>query len=208
MPNDDADLLARIRDGNLEEFAELVRRYQQRVFALLHRYERDQQKLEDLAQETFVKIWKSLHQFDARAPFEHWLTKIAVNVALDHLRKEQRRRNEISLAELGDDALEWLRTGDGRSGLEAREAAELLAFAMRDLSPAEQMVITLQELEGRSVKEIAALTGSSGIAVRVRASRGRSKLRLALTRLEREQATIPGRRADPGQNEIYERRKT
>jgi RNA polymerase sigma-70 factor (ECF subfamily) len=56
---------------------------------------------------------------------------------------------------------------------------------MRELSPAEQLVITLQEMEGRSVKEICALTGSSGVAVRVRALRARAKLRKALERIER-----------------------
>ena len=62
---------------------------------------------------------------------------------------------------------------------------ELLALAMRALSPAEQLVITMQELEGRSVKEIAERTGSSGVAVRVRAVRARAKLRRALERLEK-----------------------
>jgi RNA polymerase sigma-70 factor, ECF subfamily len=183
--NDDAQLLARIRNGALDDFAELVRRHQSQVYAILYRYERDHQKLEDLAQETFLKAWRSLASFDGRAPFQHWLSKIAVRVALDHLRRERRRRNEIRLPDLGEHALEWLRSEDERSELGAREAAELLALAMRELSPAEQVVITMQELEGRSVKEICERTGSSGVAVRVRAVRARAKLRRALERLEK-----------------------
>jgi RNA polymerase sigma-70 factor (ECF subfamily) len=183
MPLDDAELLDRIRTGSTDDFAELVQRHQRQVFSILFRYERDHQKLEDLAQETFVKAWRALPQFDGRAPFAHWLSKIAVHVALDHLRKERRRLNEVGFAELGDEALEWLRSDDERNELEASQAAELLAIAMRDLSPAEQIVITLQELEGRSVKEICERTGSSGVAVRVRAMRARAKLRRALERL-------------------------
>jgi DNA-directed RNA polymerase specialized sigma24 family protein len=57
--NDDAQLLARIRDGAVDDFAELVRRHQPLVCAILYRYERDHQKLEDLAQETFLKAWRS-----------------------------------------------------------------------------------------------------------------------------------------------------
>ena len=181
--SDDAELLERIRNGATDDFAELVRRHQSRVFAILHRYERDTHKVEDLAQEAFVKAWRALGQFDGRAPFEHWLSSITTRVALDHLRKEKRRQNEIGLPELGEDALDWLRSGDEKNELDARSAAELLELAMRELSPADRVVITMQELEGRSVKEIAAAIGASGVAVRVRAMRARSKLRRALEKI-------------------------
>jgi RNA polymerase sigma-70 factor (ECF subfamily) len=184
--SDDAELLERIRGGATDEFAGLVLRHQSRVFAILHRYERDAHKVEDLAQETFLKAWRALGQFDGRAPFEHWLSRIAARVALDHLRKEKRRQNEIGLPELGDDALDWLRSKDEKSELDARSAAELLELAMRELSPADRLVITMQELEGRSVKEIAVAMGASGVAVRVRAMRARSKLRQALEKIAKD----------------------
>lgn len=182
--SDDAELLARIRNGARDDFAEIVRRHQARVFAILCRYERDQQKLEDLAQETFVKAWRALDQFDNRAPFEHWLSRIAVRTAIDHLRRQRHARNEISLGDLGEDALDWLRNDGGSRELAASQAREVLEVAMRGLTPNERLVLTLQEIEGRSAKEISALTGWSGVAVRVRASRARSKLRQALQRLE------------------------
>ncbi len=185
--NDDAELLARIRNGATDDFAGIVRRHQARVFAILHRYERDAHKVEDLAQETFVKAWRALDQFDGRAPFEHWLSKIAVRAALDHLRREKRRQNEIGLPELGDDALDWLRSDDEKNELDARSAAEQLDLAMRELSPLDRVVITMQEIEGRSVKEICAATGASGVAVRVRAMRARGKLRRALEKLMKDE---------------------
>ena len=181
--SDDAELLERVRNGATDDFAEIVQRHQSHVFAILHRYERDIQKLEDLAQETFVKVWRALGQFVGRAPFVHWLSRIAVRVALDHLRKEKRRRNEIGLPELGEDALDWLRSDGEKNELEGRAAAEILDLAMRELSPADRVVITMQEIEGRSVKEICVATGSSSVAVRVRALRARAKLRQALEKL-------------------------
>ena len=184
--SDDAELLERIRGGATDDFAEIVRRHQSRVFAILHRYERDAHKVEDLAQETFLKAWRALGQFDGRAPFEHWLSRIAARVALDHLRREKRRQNEIGLPELGEDALDWVRSGDEKSELDARSAAELLELALRELSPADRVVITMQELEGRSVKEIAAAVGASGVAVRVRAMRARTKLKQALEKIAKE----------------------
>jgi len=181
---EDAVLIARIRAGSSDEFAEIIRRHQGRVFGILYRYERDAQRLEDLAQETFIKVWRALEQFDGRAPFEHWLSKIAVRTALDHLRREKKHKQEIGLEELGEDALDWFRTGDEKSELDTRSAAEILRLAMQDLSPTDQAIITMQELQGHSVKEIAAVLNISGVAVRVRALRARSKLRKALEKLE------------------------
>jgi RNA polymerase sigma-70 factor, ECF subfamily len=185
--NDDAELLARIRGGEPDEFAELVRRHQARVFAILHRYERDFQKVEDLAQETFLKAWRFLDRFDGRAPFEHWLSRIALRVALDHLRRQKRVRAEVALADLGEDALDWLQPPAGDAGPGARQAAEVLDAALRELAPEDRQVIVLLELEGRSVKEICGLTGFSSAAVRVRAFRARARLRKILVRLEKRQ---------------------
>lgn len=184
--NDDAELLARIRNGATDDFAEVVRAHQARVFAILFRYERDVHRVEDLAQETFLKAWRALAQYDGRAPLGHWLARIATHTALDHLRRTKRRRNEIALPELGEDVLEWLRNDVERNELESRQAAELLDLALGQLSPAERVVITLQELEGRSVKEICQITGASSVAVRVRALRARTKLRRTLEKLIRE----------------------
>ncbi len=188
---DDLELVARIRNGDSDLFAELVRKHQSQVFRILYRYERDYHRLEDLAQETFVKAWRSLDQFNERAPFHHWLARIAVNVALDHLRRIKRQRHEIGMEEISPQAREWIRDPAADRELDARQAAELLALAMRELSPAEQVVITMQELEGRSFREICERTGSSNVAVRVRALRARKKLRRALEQLSRESRVEP-----------------
>ena len=187
MTDEDAEVIERIRRGAVDDFAELVRRHRAHLFGVLHRYERDTRLLEDLAQETFVKAWRALEQFDGRSPFQHWLTRIAVRTALDHLRRQKRVRNEVALSDLGEDALDWIRQPDETATPTANQAREILEIAMRALSPAERLVITLQELEGRSVKEISGLTGSSGVAVRVRALRARTKLKKALEQMERQE---------------------
>ncbi len=174
---DDAELLQRIRAGACDEFAELVRRHQTRIFGILYRYERDHHRLEDLAQETFVKAWHALAQFDGRAPFEHWISRIAASTAIDHLRREKRHKNNVGLPELGDDALEWLQQSDVKDELDSRCAAEIVHRAMNELSPTDRVIITMLEMEGWSIKEIAAATGISNIAVRVRAVRARGKLK-------------------------------
>lgn len=187
MADDDAELLDRIRRGAVDDYAELVQRHQAQVFAILHRYERDYQKVEDLAQETFIKAWRFLDRFDGRAPFHHWLSRIAVHVALDHLRRQKRLRAEVAMTDLGDAALDWLQDPAAESEPTAGQAAELLNAAMAELSPEDRQVITLLEIEGRSVKEICGLTGYSNASVRVRAFRARGKLRKTLDRLKAQQ---------------------
>lgn len=181
--NDEAELLARIRNGAVDDFAQIVRRHQARVVAILARYERDAHRLEDLAQETFLKAWRALDQFDGRAPFEHWLARIAVRVALDHLRRQRRRRCEVALSEAGEAAMDWLRQGPVGTEPEAGGAAELLEAALEALPPRDRVVLTLLDLEERSVREVAGLLGASAVAVRVRALRARRRLRKALEKL-------------------------
>jgi RNA polymerase sigma-70 factor (ECF subfamily) len=183
--NDEVELIDRIRKGSLDEFGELVRRHQQRVFSILGRYERDVQRVEDLAQQTFVKAWRALAQYDGRAPFEHWISRIAVRTALDHLRKQKRLRAEVPFSCLGDSVLDWLRS-DRASEISSREAREVLDPAMSKLSPEDRVVITLMEIEERSVQEISRMTGWSGVGVRVRAHRARAKLKKILERMHRE----------------------
>jgi len=180
--NDDAELVQRIRDGATDEFAELVRRHQSQVRGIVGRYERNPHHCDDLAQETFVKAWKGLASFDGRAPFIHWLSRIAVRVAIDHLRRKRVRAGEIGLEDLGEQALDWLHTGEPDP--QPNLAREILDVAMRSLTPVDQVVLTLLEIEGRSVREVSELTGASGVAVRVRALRARAKLRKAIERLE------------------------
>jgi RNA polymerase sigma-70 factor (ECF subfamily) len=189
--NNESELLARIRKGATDDFAEIIQQYQPLIFSILHKYERDAHLVEDLAQETFIKAWRALDQFDGRAPFSHWLSRITVNVALDHLRKRKRVKNETALEDLGEDTLDWLRNEDEHSDLEAGQAREVLEIALQKLSPEEQLVITLQEIEGKSLNEISALMGTSGVATRVRAFRARKKLKKALEKMQIEKQAKP-----------------
>ena len=185
---DETALLQRIRDGATDDFAGIVQRHQSRIFAILSRYERDAQLVEDLAQDVFVKAWRALHQYDGRAPFQHWLSRIAVRVAIDHMRA--RRGREVRFSDLGEEAIEWLQDPDPKSAPGPADAREILELAMRGLSPEDRLVLTMLEIEEYSVKEICARTGWSSVAVRVRAFRARARLRDALMNLERQKGPL------------------
>ncbi len=187
MSEDEHEIIEEVRQGSTDAFGELVQRHQRRVFAILGRYERDIQRVEDLAQQTFIKAWRAFAQFDGRAPFEHWISRIAVRTALDHLRKQKRLRQEVPFSSLGDSVLDWLRS-DRPSEIGVRDAREVLGLALSKLSPEDRIVITLLEIEERSVEEIRRMTGWSGVAVRVRAHRARAKLKKILERMGHERS--------------------
>lgn len=188
----DEQLIARTLAGDEAAFESLVVRHRSRVFQIAGRYARHEHELADLAQEIFVKAYVALETFRGDAPFEHWLSRIAVRACYDHLRHRQ-RHPEATLSEITDDQSAWLERAASADAAEkqealaaADEARELLNLALARLKPADRLVITLLELEERSVREIADLTGWSPTLVKVRAFRARKALRGILEELRHE----------------------
>ncbi len=193
-------MVERVRAGDTGVFATLVRRHQRQVFAILGKYERDAHLVEDLAQETFLKAWRNLGQYVGEAPFEHWLSRITVNVALDHVRYQVRRIKAVGFAELGEDALDWLNTGPDHPAQNQRCAREILDLVFAEMSAGDRLVVTMQSIEGHSIEEICRCTGWSSTSVRVRAHRARHRMRAILLRLmDRERHAT--RRARAARNE-------
>ncbi len=155
--------IAASRDGDRDAFGELVRRYQQRVFRLAGRFFRRPEDVEEVAQETFLTAWTKLHTYAARAPFEHWLTRVCVRCCYARLR---RRPDPEPLA----DADRPVGPGDPVAGLEVER---LLAH----LGPADRTVLLLLDGEGWSTAEIADRLGWTRTNVKVRAHRARARLR-------------------------------
>src|SRR5579862_9019042 len=157
--------------GDDEAFAELVRRHKRKVFGIAARFARNDAELNDICQEIFVKAYQKLKSFRGEAPFEHWVSRIAVHSCYDFLRATRHDRENVSL-----DGIEI----GVRPDESARDAGELLHWAMTRLSADERLVITLLELEERSVRETAELTGWSESNVKVRAFRARQALKKIL----------------------------
>jgi RNA polymerase sigma-70 factor (ECF subfamily) len=172
----DEALVADTLAGQDSAFAELVRRHKRRVFATASRFARDAHQLDDICQEVFLRAFRHLAKFRGDAPFEHWLARITVSACYDFLRKERRVREQVSL-----DAHDFdLRDTGVDAAIAAGRARELVEYAMRRLSPDERLILTLAELEERSMHEIAALTGWSESNVKVRAFRARQSLKKIL----------------------------
>src|ERR1700757_3319024 len=85
----DTDLVKRCQDGDSEAFDELVSRYRTRVFGMIYNMVHNEQDAWDLAQDSFVKAWKSIKRFRGKSSFYTWLYRIVMNVTIDWLRKKQ-----------------------------------------------------------------------------------------------------------------------
>ena len=172
----DEELIRSALNGGDASFAELVQRYKSKIFGMASRFAGDAHQLDDLAQEIFIRAWRNLAKFRADAPFEHWLSRVAIRVCYDFLRGRKRRGNLVPLDDERDSEIPTA-PGDADAAADARE---VLARAMQKLSPEERLVITLTELEEKSVREAAELTGWSESNVKVRAFRARQSLKKIL----------------------------
>ena len=173
---DDGALVKSILGGDERSFAELIRRHKSRVFGTCSRFARDSHELDDICQEVFLRAYRKLSGFRGEAPFEHWLATLTVSVCYDYLRKERRHRENLAYNVETNERLD----AGAEATLSARRAKELLDWAMRQLEPEDQVVLTLLELEERSIREIAEVTGWGESKVKVRAFRARAKLKLII----------------------------
>ena len=166
--SDELLLVAASLKGDDEAFSELVRRHQRRVFRLAGRFFRRAEDVEEAAQETFLTAWRKLDTYRAKAPFEHWLTRVCLNCCYERLRKHKRVEQPLEAsAEIEAPRL------DPTASIEVER---LLAT----LPPADRFILLLLDGEGWSASEIADRLGWSRANVKVRAHRARKKLRRVL----------------------------
>ena len=188
MERTETELIAAVLKGDAASFEPLVQKYSPRVFATARRYARLESEVEDIAQEVWLKAFSKLQSYRGEAPFEHWLMRMTVRTCYDFLRGHQRNR-ESAFSELSEPETDWLErfVADPGSAAEDADAAKLLVGrVLEKLSPPARLVITLLEIEDRSVKEIAELTGWSVPLVKVRAFRARSEMRKILAKMAKD----------------------
>jgi RNA polymerase sigma-70 factor (ECF subfamily) len=183
----DAELIARVRAGQVNDYEPLITRHREQVFAIVARHVPAAQVAE-LAHEVFVRAFLSLKTYRAEKPFAHWLARIAVRTCCDFWRHKQ-RHPETPASTLDADHQDWLETAAQGLAREQfagemarREAAEVLDWALAQVGATERMVLTLLHRDGHSVAEIADLLGWTQTRVKVTAFRARHKLRGILGR--------------------------
>jgi RNA polymerase sigma-70 factor (ECF subfamily) len=174
MADDDARLLELARAGDVDAFAELVRRYEQRVRSVLIRLLGDLRDVEEATQDVFVQAWRNLDSFRGDAAPFTWLYRIAVNEAL--MRQRRRRLTETEL----DEAVEAASSSSTPAAFEVQELRRFLLAQISELPFEYRAPLILRDLEGLSNEEVAAVLDLTVAAAKSRIHRARMQLRDAL----------------------------
>jgi len=177
---EDRELVRLSQSGNEPAFEDLVRRHQQRVFALVNGILRRPDDVEDVAQQVFLKAYLGIKRFDQRAAFSTWLYKIAVNECWDYLRKKKVRPlvYEADLSEEQVSRLDGIVSADRppEGPNDRAEARELLERMLDTLPEQDRQLLLLKEVEGFSVQELAEILKLNVNTVKVRLFRARGRI--------------------------------
>jgi RNA polymerase sigma-70 factor, ECF subfamily len=184
---DESALVERAKAGDMEAFSELVTHYDRRVFRMAKQITQNDDDAEDVLQETFLKAYTHLDNFQGNSKFYTWLVRIAVNEALMKLRKRRSDRT-VPLDEpidTGEDEMPreiavW--DGNPEESYSREELASILDQAVQSLKPAYRTVFILRDIEEMSIEETAEILNLSISAVKSRLLRARLQLREKLTR--------------------------
>lgn len=167
----DARLLEQARKGDQAAFGDLVLRYERRLISVILRFVRDVELARDLAQETFLRAYERLEQFDPSRRFGPWLFRIGVNLTLDYLRR-RKRRGWISL--FSDSSLE---KGPDPAVADPRQALDLeqeVRLVLDQIPEKYRTVLVLRDLENFSTSEIAAIENRKEATIRWRLAEARN----------------------------------
>ncbi len=185
--SDEAELIAQARLGNARSFSSLLERYERKIFRLAQHITQNREDAEDVLQETFLKAFEHLDQFQGNSKFYTWVVRIAVNQALMKLRKRKTDKT-VSIDEgidTGEDIMvreiaAWDENPEQRYSRD--EMNDILNTAVDSLAPAYRTVFVLRDVEELSTEETADALDLSIPAVKSRLLRARLQLRDKLTK--------------------------
>jgi RNA polymerase sigma-70 factor (ECF subfamily) len=190
-PVSDHELVTRAQLGSETAYRELLDRYQRPVFSIIFRMIRDREQAEDLAQETFVRVFNHIGRYDPRYKFSSWIFKIATNLTIDWIRRKELKtvsidgsRNAVTSDEMEASAITIVSEDENPEELlEAKELGEEIEQAIGKLRPEYRAAILLRHVEGREYQEIAEIMALPLGTVKTYIHRGRNELRDTLQHL-------------------------
>lgn len=168
----DEELAASAQQGSLPAFAELVRRYERKIFSYLYRFTNQREDAEDIAQDVFLKVYTHFSSFNIEKKFSTWIYTIATRTAYDWLRRKRRRGTTIAL----DEELETIETISADKSYEIIEASIDLERVLAKLKPRHRVVLLLFYQQDFSYADIAAALGIPLNTVKTHLHRARAAL--------------------------------
>ncbi len=190
----DDELAIALQGGDLLAYDELVRRHQQRVFAVAYRITTNREDARDVAQESLMRAYRRIHQWRPGVGFVPWLMRLTANASIDHLRREKRRPRTLFATERDpgpriEQPTPAVESPAARS--QAAEIADRVDAALVVLSPSQRAVFAMRHYEGMKLNEIAVAMECSVGSVKVHLFRALRKLQTELKELWDDVQTNP-----------------
>src|SRR6266511_3740693 len=185
-PQEEQRLVKGAKSGDLEAYDELVRRYQERIYATIYHMTANHEDANDLAQETFIKAYQALKSFKGDSSFFTWVYRIAVNKTINFL-KQRKNKTHMSLNDLDfntehdPDLVALISDKTPRRAINLSELQEKLNAAMQKLSEVHRLVVTLHDVQGLSHEEIGKIMDCNTGTVRSRLFYARQQLQAYLS---------------------------
>lgn len=172
MERTDYQLVKDCLNGDKDAFAGLVSRYKRLIYSVAYKFSRDSEEVNDMAQEAFIKIYKSLSRYDSQYKFSTWSVKVATNICLDHVRRK--KMNSVSL-----EGIENISVGSNspEEYYIRKEKSQMLKDAINGLPEIYRVPIIMYHQKGMSYKEIAESLGKPMSIIKNRIFRARRTLR-------------------------------
>jgi RNA polymerase sigma-70 factor (ECF subfamily) len=178
---DEHQLIFQARGGNHDAFRTLVERYMKQAYNIAYGYIHNHEDAADIAQESFVRVYRSLQSFRGDAEFSTWLYRIVANLALNRIKKKTSTvRREVRL----EDALQF--TGHSPDEEYRVDKSELLEHALHELPTLQRAAVILRHLNGFSTKQVSSILRCSEGTVKTHLHRGLKKLKSKLEFLKNE----------------------
>jgi len=188
-------LIERCLQGDQSAWEAVVRQYWRRVFNVAYKFVGRHDEAEDLTQDVFLKVFRSLATFDRRANFQTWLISVSRNLCIDHYRSVRKERETIDRDIRSDDLASASPDVSPLAALERRDLAEQLREALRHLPETLRTAVVMRDMQELSYQEIADRLGLPEGTVKSRINRGRHELARQIRRLRERlrPVRVPGK---------------
>lgn len=181
MPKDIGNLISEIKKGSQQAFRILVEQHQQYAFNLAFRILYNDEDAKDTVQDSFIKIWKNIHQYNPKIKFTTWMYKIVTNTAIDKLR-ESSRRSFIDL-DLATKSLHLITSDSPDKTIENNDLGRSIQLVTEQLPEKQKMVFTLRDIQGLKSFEVQEILDLSENSVKSNLYIARQFLRKKLTEI-------------------------
>ncbi|MCL6267946.1 RNA polymerase sigma factor [Flagellimonas myxillae] len=177
QPTDQPDINA-IVHGDSQEFSKLVDQYKHLVFTIAVRTLKNREEAEEVAQDTFIKVYKSLKNFKGDAKLSSWIYRIAYNTCLDRIKKHKKELGNISVDEVSGNQVADMK--NALDGMVQKEKSDLIKACIAQLSPVDAALLTLFYFEERNLNEMAKTLNLAPNTAKVKLFRARTRLGVIL----------------------------